>query len=340
MEMIFSRLFSPAVDFDIDEAWTADLDSGGPSFALLPGRGAALTGIHSAVNKDSDVSYLIDEIDAAVTEPIVVMTDQRSDLNRDFKVDALDLSILSNNYNGANRSYNQGDIDLNGVVNALDLSILSIDIGQSVIECDFNGDRDVDGDDFSQIAANWGVSVTPGADGDANYDGFVDRDDAEIYGELWMRFSPRPAPLVQIPGDLDFDGGVDGRDQIILLNHYNQSVASGTNGDMDGNGVVNVLDLSLFSPCLGDLWADVTGDGRVGIDDVDELAINWHQSVTNGRLDGDVNEDGFVDAADLQILGLWMRATWFGTDHSSIPEPSALGLVGLSVAVLLSRARR
>lgn len=57
-----------------------------------------------------------------------------------------------------------------------------------------------------------------------------------------------PCPCV---GDLDADCDSDVLDFGVLAAHFGQSVAPNTNGDLDGNGVVNVFDFSIFSGDFG-----------------------------------------------------------------------------------------
>jgi hypothetical protein len=51
-----------------------------------------------------------------------------------------------------------------------------------------------------------------------------------------------PTPKPDIPGDGNGDGLVDGKDFIIWLTHYGQSVSGSSNGDFDNNNTVNISD--------------------------------------------------------------------------------------------------
>jgi hypothetical protein len=59
-------------------------------------------------------------------------------------------------------------------------------------------------------------------------------------------------------GDINGDGRVDITDLSILLSKYNQS-GTGIQGDLDSNGVVNVLDLSILLSNYGNSSSDTTG---------------------------------------------------------------------------------
>jgi probable HAF family extracellular repeat protein len=60
---------------------------------------------------------------------------------------------------------------------------------------------------------------------------------------------------VSCSADFNDDGRVDAADQRILMDHFGQQVTPGTDGDLNGDGAVNALDLKLFAaevskPCL------------------------------------------------------------------------------------------
>ena len=74
---------------------------------------------------------------------------------------------------------------------------------------------------------------------------------------------------------------------------------------------------------------DLNGDGFVGAADLDLIRANWGSAVTPGDLShGDANGDGVIDSADLDIV----RETWGeGIPPVEVPEPKgfSLGLGGL-----------
>jgi hypothetical protein len=47
---------------------------------------------------------------------------------------------------------------------------------------------------------------------------------------------------IQLPGDGNNDGKVDGQDFIIWLTHYGQNVSGASNGDFDDNGKIDIAD--------------------------------------------------------------------------------------------------
>ena len=75
-----------------------------------------------------------------------------------------------------------------------------------------------------------------------------------------------------------------------------------------------------YDPLVGDF----TGDGFVGVDDLNLILAAWNQSVTPGDLlSGDTDGDGFVGIDDLNwVLGNWNAET--PAQSSVVPEPGTL----------------
>ena len=84
-----------------------------------------------------------------------------------------------------------------------------------------------------------------------------------------------------------------------------------------------------------DLPGDLNGDGAVGSADLDIVRGNWGSTTTPGDLAaGDPSGDGSVGSADLDIV----RANWGSTAAASIPEPCTWTLL-LTVAGLFAIRR-
>lgn len=89
-----------------------------------------------------------------------------------------------------------------------------------------------------------------------------------------------------------------------------------------------------------DLPGDLNGDGLVGSADLDIVRGNWGTTTTPGNQSaGDPSGDGLVGSADLDIV----RANWGATTAAAVPEPGVLLLLlataGLSVAYRGRRTR-
>ena len=84
---------------------------------------------------------------------------------------------------------------------------------------------------------------------------------------------------------------------------------------------------------------DLNSDGFVGIADLNIVLAHWNQDVTEGYLfSGDPTGDGFVGIADLDIvLGNWNAGTPPDESGAVVPEPTAFVLLGLTVMSLLHR---
>lgn len=96
-----------------------------------------------------------------------------------------------------------------------------------------------------------------------------------------------------------------------------------------------------LTPPLG---GDLNGDGFIGIADLNIILGHWNQAVLTGDpLSGDISGDGFVGIEDLNyVLGNWNAGTppWGEAASGTIPEPtSAAGLVGVGL-MLLRRSGR
>ena len=76
---------------------------------------------------------------------------------------------------------------------------------------------------------------------------------------------------------------------------------------------------------------DLNGDGYVGSADLDIVRAAWGQAVTGGAPEGDPSLDGMVGSADLDIV----RANWGRTSAAAVPEPSSFALLLLGAAALL-----
>jgi hypothetical protein len=87
-----------------------------------------------------------------------------------------------------------------------------------------------------------------------------------------------------------------------------------------------------------EIVGDLNGDGFVGIADLNIVLGNWNQNVTPGDpLVGDPSGDGFVGIADLnQVLGNWNAGT---PPTNNVPEPATATLL-LSLGVNLLNHRR
>ena len=86
-----------------------------------------------------------------------------------------------------------------------------------------------------------------------------------------------------------------------------------------------------------ELEGDLNGDGLVGSADLDIVRGNWGMSVTGGAAEGDPSGDGVVGSADLDIV----RGNWGNSlGPATVPEPSVLSLLLCGLVWLAGRKRR
>jgi probable HAF family extracellular repeat protein len=84
---------------------------------------------------------------------------------------------------------------------------------------------------------------------------------------------------------------------------------------------------------------DLDGDGFVGIADLNIVLGSWNQSVPPGDALGDPSGDGFVGIEDLNtVLGNWNAGTPPSVEASStVPEPGVISILTIGGLTLLRR---
>jgi hypothetical protein len=102
----------------------------------------------------------------------------------------------------------------------------------------------------------------------------------------------------------------------------------------------NFLATGLFVDIpAGGLIGDLDGDGFVGIADLNIVLGNWNQNVPPGDPLADPSGDGFVGIEDLNtVLGNWNAGTP-PADGAAVPEPTGLVLLTVIGVATLSRRR-
>ena len=136
-------------------------------------------------------------------------------------------------------------------------------------------------------------------------------------------------------GSIPGSGGIqsDSWDYFAIRNSSSSSA-----GEDDYDLIIDNFLVELFS-ASAPLEGDLNGDGFVGIADLNIVLGVWNQNVTPGDpLQGDPTGDGFVGIGDLNVvLGKWNAGT--PPSAAAIPEPATLALLGLGGLAMLRRRR-
>jgi dockerin type I repeat protein len=173
---------------------------------------------------------------------------------------------------------------------------------------DLNADFKVDLNDREILLNNLGNG--PGMrhiNGDINGDGYVNNDDLMA---MELNFNK----TLLAPADFNADFAVDKLDMLVIGNHWHSAVTAYTNGDANGDGYVDGPDFDLLNAgylnvpwtaphAVSPVPGDLTEDGLVDNDD-SNILLSCITSVCSPQdFDrSDINNDGFVDGSDLQIM--------------------------------------
>jgi len=163
-----------------------------------------------------------------------------------------------------------------------------------------------------------------------------------------------PTDLVDVTGDINISLVGTSLDLLPIggMDAGTYTLMETTGGTLTGT-FDNVTDLGVYDDLFGVQYTatsvtltldfgliagDLNLDGFVDAADAGLMFGNWGPT-TLGYLDGNLNGDAYIDAADAGIMfGNWTGDV--GPALTTIPEPSALLLAGLAGCTLLGRRRR
>lgn len=174
------------------------------------------------------------------------------------------------------------------------------------------------------VSTTWFVNQGYGGWESQSLDWWRDRGNPEgDPNDLWtaMMNASYPAGMagtrpVPFPGDLNGDTLVDDVDIDLLFANLGDPAY-----DVDGNGTTDYLDVRyLVTDILGTEFGDANLDGRVDLLDLSALASHFYQE--GGWADGDFDGKAGVDLLDLSVL-----ANYWGSGVA-VPEPVCGFLIG------------
>jgi hypothetical protein len=192
---------------------------------------------------------------------------------------------------------------------------------------DANGDGKVDQNDLQAIvgANKFGTDVAATrAEGDFDGDGRVtifdltflqsQMSEEEQFGLLSSSSNAVITTGGYVPGDVNKDYKVNKADLNMMLNSgkmYTGASATWSDGDFNGDGVVNILDVTILQTYMGKIAGDSNGDGLVNISDLVSIqsARKLDQDLDASWAEGDFNGDKRVTQADIEMAKVFYNKT-------------------------------
>jgi len=157
-----------------------------------------------------------------------------------------------------------------------------------VVELSSNGGPWVEAKRYTGGAGGWindsvpvGASVTPSADVRARF--VISDNPNDSVTEAAVDFVRGEVFVCEAPADADSDGVIDSLDNCTEVANPDQTDSNGDgygnicDADLDNNGVINFLDVSLFSAAFlsDDADADLNSDGVVNFIDLSLLSESF-----------------------------------------------------------------
>ncbi len=181
-----------------------------------------------------------------------------------------------------------------------------------------------------------------GATYDLYFYGFTDSTGAVF--DLTSGAAPQSASLSPVTGarmymaNEDPEDWVEGMFYTVMTFTAEASTVTGAAHPQAPNMGWAGVQIAKHGSATAALPGDLNGDGMVGSADLDIVRGNWGQSVPAGCLScGDPSGDGSVGSADLDIV----RANWGATAPAAVPEPGLLTILILGgLSMLFIRARK
>jgi len=252
---------------------------------------------------DTNGDGVVNTPDALTLSSQFGTSDPISDFNRDGIVDNADYGMLKANWGATMGGRTYGDVNGDDIVNSSDmLSVLSAFGSTALSACEINGDGIVDEVEVGIVAARMNMRSGIELEGDLNGDDLVDSWDLDLM------LSAQGTELAK--ADLNGDGNVGALDLSLVTGGWSLTGADDFAGDVDGNWVVDSVDLDLLLANFGGSWpqADVNSDGVVNTSDLLDVLAPF--GTAQAHADGDIDGNCDVNATDVDLLLATMGAVW------------------------------
>lgn len=293
-DLLIALMAPPAADLDGNGAVDAD------DYAILSARFGTTCG--TRLLGDLDGNGIVQTADLLLLTGGGT-TALEGDLNRDGSVDGTDQAMLKANFGATMGARTIGDVNGDDVVDNSDvLAVLTVMYTSAPSPCEINGDGIVDDVDLGIVQARLGMLSGVELMGDLDGDDVVDSRDVDLADAAQGTTLER--------ADLNNDGIVSEPDALTVGVGFDTIAGNWLSGDIDGNWVVDAVDLALLTATFSGAWrqADLTGDGIVNTSDL--LILLGGYGTTHAGLNGDVDGDCWVDGTDLGLVLAALGADW------------------------------
>ena len=231
------------------------------------------------------------------------------DINGDWKVNQVDVNMVNAQLGETMGRRVLGDVNGDAIVTSADLTKALSLWGSTSNAADINRDGAVDDHDIDAIEAQMGTTACSQSPGDV-------LGDRRVYsGDIYAVYHAIGSSLTQF--DCDLDGSVTLDDYNVVVENWLNIAANVLPGDVNGDWVVDSMDVDLVNATIGTDWmqADLNGDGKVGSADLLDV-IGAVGDNTMVAFDGDINNDCSVDENDMALLSAF-AGTNFGPADSN-----------------------
>ncbi len=220
----------------------------------------------------------------------------------------------------------KADVNDDGFVNNLDILVVGACIEKppedTCASSDINNDGKIDQIDVDLITPLLTVTLFASvADADINNDGIVNIVDITIIANC---IGQDPSAVnACAAADVDGDGNIDSTDvDDVAANFGDTDFTAGPDPDINQDGVVNIVDVSIIGNCVGQdpaivsacTLADVDGNGSIDLSDIEYVKTNFGNCLATTACVGDCFPNGVAAGdVDQSSVVLWARASFTGT---------------------------